>query len=459
MNIEIEGVQVDTVFDHFAESLWSRKERFIVESGGAGSGKSHAICQRVSYLFMTIPDINIAVVRGTMPALVRSVYLNGIPSVVHTLRRWSVPVDDWLNKSTATIYNPNNNSTIQFFGLQNPDRIKSANFHYVWMEEATEMNVNAWRQLNTRLRLENPHWPPQMFISYNPVSYYNWAVQTFVVSPMEEMEDDIYVNFTSFVQNPLISREIYESWLTIASRDEAFYRTFITGHPGMPMGRIFPNIKFLPVDLWPEDVRKLRDLRPYYGVDWGFINPMTLVECVNYKGEVYTRCLYHKTRHDADDLVRFMEEYGVPKTSPIYCDPHSPERMVKLVDKGYYNVRRAHKDIDAGLSHMRTEDIYACNAGEEGKAFVNEVAGYVYAKDPNDASRFIERPEKNVPDHILDAARYAIVTHNRYGEFAVGSVDLPSTSSNIEMELHELKKYGELGKMTYKEFESKQSWN
>lgn len=458
MDVVINGKVVDTVFDHFRESLWENRSRFIVESGGAGSGKSHAICQRVCYLFMTIPNINIGVVRATMPALVRSVYLNGIPSIVHTLRGWGVPVDAWLNKSNSTIYNPLNNSTIQFFGLQDPDRIKSANFHYVWMEEATELNVNAWSQLNTRLRLTNKVWPAQMFISYNPVSYYNWAVQTFVVSPMEGIKDDIHVNFTSFVQNPYIPKEVYQSWLAFAEQDEAYYRTFITGHPGMPMGRIYPNIKFLPIEFWPEDVRKLNGVKPYYGVDWGYIDPMVLVECYNYKDAIYTRCIYHETHKDADDLIKFMDDEGIPKSATMYCDSASPERIRRLIDAGYYNVRKAYKDIDAGLSHLRTKKIYACNANKEGLAFVNEVAGYVYAKDPNDSSKFIEQPERNVPDHILDALRYAIDTNDRDGTFMVGSMQIPSTTSNIEMELKELREYGELGKKEYKKFESKKSW-
>lgn len=458
MDIVVDGKVVDQVFDHFAHSLWENKSRFIVESGGAGSGKSFSICQRICYLFLNIPNINIGVVRATMPALVRSVYLNGIPSIVHTLRRWGIPVDLWLNKSTSTIYNPHNNSTIQFFGLQDPDRIKSANFHYVWMEEATELNVNAWSQLNTRLRLTNDHWPSQMFISYNPVSYYNWAVQTFVVAPMEGIRDDIHVNFTSFVQNPYIPKEVYESWLAFADEDEAYYRTFITGHPGMPMGRIYPNIRFMPVDLWPEDVKHLRGVKPYYGIDWGYIDAMVLVECFDYDGSVFVRCIYHETNKDADDLIKFMDENKIPKSAVVYCDSASPERIHRLIERGYYNVRKAHKDIDAGLSHMRTKRIFACNAGKEGEEFVNEVAGYVYAKDPNDSSKFIEKPEKGVPDHILDAVRYAIVTNDKEHDFVVGSVNMPSTSSNLEQELRELREYGELGKKERKEFEKLNTW-
>lgn len=65
------------ILDHF-KFMWdgtSDNYRFVVLQGGAGSGKSKAICQRLVYMFLTYADINIYVVRANMPALKRSVYL------------------------------------------------------------------------------------------------------------------------------------------------------------------------------------------------------------------------------------------------------------------------------------------------------------------------------------------------------------------------------------------------
>lgn len=406
------------VLDHFKESLWTAEERFIVLSGGAGSGKSHAICQRICAMFMEMEDTQFAIVRGTMPALKRSVYL-GDPSIIGMLSSWGVPTDKWLNKSDAMITNPINRNQLRFIGLADPERIKSANYNYVWVEEATELNVTKWRQLDTRMRRYNSNGPNQMFISYNPISYYNWAVQTFVMSP-GELKDKIHTNFSNFTQNHYVRQEDVVSWIASAKVDENYYRTYITGEPGMPLGQIYPNIGFSPHQTWHPDVW---EQTPYYGVDWGYIDAMTLVECRDYGGKIYARCLYYKTRRDTDDLVAFMKSRKINLGAAIYCDYASPERIQRFIEAGFDNSRKANKEVSAGISHVRTKMIVGSNSGTNGEMFAKEVAGYAYKQDPNDSSKFIESPEEG-NEHILDALRYAIVSNDRSGEYSIGALEL-----------------------------------
>ena len=125
-----EPTQMD-ILDAFREPLWENDSRFTVLQGGGGSGKSHAICQYLCYLFMTYDDIIIAVVRESMPILKKTVYM-GDPSIVRMLREWNVPVDDWWNKTDTTITNPCNKSEFRFIGLDSSEKIKSQNWNYCW---------------------------------------------------------------------------------------------------------------------------------------------------------------------------------------------------------------------------------------------------------------------------------------------------------------------------------------
>ena len=113
-----------------------------------------------------------------------------------------------------------------------------------------------------------------------------------------------------------------------------------------------------------------------------------------------------------------------------YCDHASPERINRLVESGYDNCRKAHKDMSAGISHMRTKDILGSNSGSNGEVFTIEVMGYSYETDPDDSSKFIEKPEEG-NEHILDALRYAIVTHDRYSEFSVGPLELTTVDDML----------------------------
>lgn len=66
-----------TILDHF-KFLWDGSaddKRFIVMQGGAGSGKSKSLCQRLVYMLLSYADLNIYIVRASMPILKRSVYL------------------------------------------------------------------------------------------------------------------------------------------------------------------------------------------------------------------------------------------------------------------------------------------------------------------------------------------------------------------------------------------------
>ena len=59
------------------------------------------------------------------------------------------------------ITNPTNGNQLRFpIGLADPERIKSANYNYVWIEEATELNVTkGGDSLDTRMRQYNSNGP------------------------------------------------------------------------------------------------------------------------------------------------------------------------------------------------------------------------------------------------------------------------------------------------------------
>ena len=348
---------------------------------------SEAICQRLCYMFLTMEDTVFAVVRSTMPALTRSVYL-GDPSIVKTLKDWGVPVEKWLNKTEYTIRNPLNGSVIYFIGLDDPEKIKSMNLNYIFIEEATEINADKWAQLNARLRRHNKYSKNQMFIAYNPISWYNWVVQMFVANPDENIKNDTLVHFSNFTQNPYVSIDNVKSMLARASQDESFYRTYIIGKPGRPLGLIYPNITFTPHTTWPEGVM---DVKPYYGIDWGFIDPMVLVECRDFEDKIYVICRFYKTKTNTKEFLKYMEDNKISKVSNIYYDSADAERGSLLLQAGFTGFK-AKKNINAGISYVKGFEIIVDSMGPFGEDAMNEIQAYTWQTDPDDSSKFIEKP-------------------------------------------------------------------
>ena len=253
--------------DPIRDLLYSKEVNF-----GGGSGKSRSICQRLCYLFLNQDDIIIAVVRASMPILKKSVYL-GDPSIVRTLRDWNVPVDDCMNKSEATIVNPINKSEIRFIGLDSAEKIKSQNWNYCWIEEATELTMEKWSQCNT------------------PINVFNWVIQLFVVAPSKYISENSLVHFSNFMDNPFLPKDAIISMFDTAEKDENYYWTYVVGKPGVPIGQIYPSFKLTYKDgiydededgnlvciqePWPEGVW---DVEPYYGIDFGYVDEMAVTE-------------------------------------------------------------------------------------------------------------------------------------------------------------------------------------
>lgn len=417
----------DEILEPFRYSLWECRKRYIVEQGGAGSGKSYSIIQRLCYIFLTQSNVRITVVRATMPALKRSVYL-GSPSFVEMLSKWGIDVSTWLNKSEFKIYHPQNKSVIEFIGLDDPEKIKSMNTNYIFIEEATELSAAKWRQLDTRMRRDNPYGPNQMFIAYNPISFNNWVVQTLVVNPDEIIKSNTNVHFSNFTQNNHAKLDDVRTWLANAAHNEEYYRTYILGIPGTPKGQIYDNFKFSPRDMWPSEVL---DVKPYYGIDWGFVNPMCLVECRDYNGTTYIINRFYASGKTTKDLIDYMKSIGITSSNFIYCDSAEGDRIFELIKAGF-TALKAMKDVDAGINHMKGRNVVVDVSDDLGEAAMKEVQSYTWQRDAEDEDKTIEKPIKK-DDHFCDACRYACVTKfMKDMEISTGKLDLSGYEDKLK---------------------------
>ena len=335
---------------------------------------------------------------------------------------WGCPAYAWLNKTENTITNPINGSRFTFIGLDDPEKIKSINANYVWIEEATELNSDKFNQLDLRLRRDNPIPGKinQMFISYNPISYNNWVIRTFHTNVPPEREPQIYRSFTNFTQNKYVKLENAKNWLSTAENNEMFYQTYILGIPGIPMGQIYQNIAFQNSLSWPQEVW---DVKPFYGIDWGFIDPMVLVECRKYEGTIYIRCMFHETERRTADLIRYMKDLGINSSHEIYYDSAEADRGAELINAGF-TAYKAMKNIKAGISYCQSLKIIFDDGGKYGEVASKEILAYTWEKDPDDQEKYIDEPIET-DNHVADAMRYALHTkHIRSTDVSTGKLDL-----------------------------------
>jgi len=373
---------VQTSIPKFRQFLNTADARVLVVYGGAGSGKSVAVSQHICRLLLTVPDIRIAVIRKTLPALKITAYR----LVLDTLRSWGVPFD--LNRTDLTIRF--GDSEILFKSLDDPEKIKSAEFNFIWVEEATDISREDFLQLNLRLRRKGSR-PNQVVLTFNPIDQYHWVVRDFIQSA----RPDAAVLHSTYRDNPYLDAEYARQLEDLIHQDENYYRIYALGEPGVLQNVIYSNWEIART--WPN----LSSV--WYGLDFGHTNPSALVEIGEYDGDVYVRELLYQTHLTNADLIARLKEI-VPERAIIYADSAEPARIEEIRRAGFTAIP-ADKNVSLGIDAVKRRRLHV---HPDSANLIAELRAYVYRQDRS--GRVLEEPVK-FHDHLMDALRYGIATH------------------------------------------------
>lgn len=228
--------EIDIEFDileQFKQPLWESEKRYIALSGGVASGKSHAICQRMCYLFMTEEDKQFLAVRRGYVGLKMMMDM-GESSIIRMLEGWGIPAEEWYNRADRALYNPYNDNKILFMTEEDVKTLaRSHKFNYAWVEEPVELEKKTWVLIDWRVSRFIGAESNQIFISYNPISRDNWTVQTFAVDPYY-LEKDIELHFSTFKDNHFLSSTDKKYYIQRGYTDWNYYRVYVTGELGFP---------------------------------------------------------------------------------------------------------------------------------------------------------------------------------------------------------------------------------
>ena len=146
--------------------------RFGTDYGGASSGKSHGVVQKVVLKSLQCwkHPRKVLWLRKVDRTIQESIFAD----VIDCLSNWQLLPLCRVNKSNRTIHLPNG-AVFLFKGMDDPEKIKSIKgLSDVVMEEASEFTQDDFTQLTLRLR-EPKHKKRQLFCMFNPVSKLNWT--------------------------------------------------------------------------------------------------------------------------------------------------------------------------------------------------------------------------------------------------------------------------------------------
>ena len=369
--------------------VYDYSHRYVVFYGGAGSGKSHFIAQRM-IIKALMNKRKMLFVRKVAVTIKDSIFA----LVIQTLEQLQVLSLCTVNRSTYTITLPNS-SVIIMKGNDDSEKIKSINgITDIWIEEATELSYNDFLQLDLRLRALVPH--QEIVLSFNPVSKANWCYQHWF---LKKPEDALVVQ-TTYKDNAFLPPAYVKNLLNLARYNESYYRVYALGEFATLDKLVYTNYRVAAI---PDEVKAQTKV---VGLDFGYTNDPTAAVEIYYDARLkrlyITNEIYGKGL-SAEGIYDALETRGLSKWH-ITADSAEPRTIAELRRKNL-SIAPSKKGRDSvlhGITWLQAQEIIVA---PQCKNLLVEFENYTWLKDKK-TNEYYNTPIDEF-NHCLDALRYA----------------------------------------------------
>lgn len=364
--------------------------RINVFYGGAGSGKSHFVAQKIAIKALR-EQRKILVVRKVGATLKASIW-----DLFHDIFGRMPQVIASENKTDFQI-NLINGSVLLFKGLDDSEKIKSIQgITDIVIEEATELTIDDFTQLNLRLRSRKPH--NQIHMMFNPVSKANWCYKYFFENGAP---NNCRICHTTYKDNPYLPSEYVASLKDMEERNPAYFKIYACGEFATLDKLVFPitEKRLISAD---ETAGALF----WVGMDFGFTNDPTAINWGYYEPEkmiLYITGEYDQRGLTNDKIAEIITQLGLQKEI-IVADSAEPKSIAELRRMGLRRIRESVKGPDSvknGIDRLKRCKIII---DERCTHTVEEFENYTWTKDRH-TNEYINTPI-DAFNHHIDAIRY-----------------------------------------------------
>lgn len=328
-------------FHSFWKAINSDKYLFHVLKGGRASAKSTHIALWIIKNAMQNP-ITTLCIRKVGNTLSESVYeqLKEAIEFLGVSHLWKCQ-----KSPLQLIYTPRGNKII-FRGADDPAKIKSIKMSkyplsIVWFEELGEFKTEEEVSVivNSVLRAELPKGLTYKVIySYNPPKKkQSWVNKKFET---QFIPKNTFVHFSTYLDNPYISKAFIEEAEEVKRRNEYKYRWEYLGEP-IGSGVVpFSNLEFR--EITKEEVKGFDNIRQ--AVDFGYsVDPMAFVRLHYNKKhrKIYIFGEIYRVKMSIRELAEKIKANRWNDTI-VYCDAAEPRSIAELREHGIKAIK-AHK--------------------------------------------------------------------------------------------------------------------
>ncbi|MGX7200054.1 PBSX family phage terminase large subunit [Enterococcus nangangensis] len=408
INIILEFPKPSKVFNRHIYSLLDDYSKFTeIHYGGASSGKSHGVVQKV---------VLKACKTWKKPRKVlflrkvgRSIRDSILADVMACLSSFGLIDRCKVNMTDFRITLPNG-AEFLFKGMDDPEKIKSIKgISDVVMEEATEFTLEDYTQLTLRLR-DRSHKYRQIFLMFNPVSKLNWVYQHFFSEKAIVNPERVGIFHTTYKDNRFLDDENKTTIQELEKRNPAYYRIYALGEFATLDKLVFPVYKKRRLDRYGPE---LINIPSYFGLDFGYINDPSAF--VHIKVDQQNKKIYFleelvKKGMLNDQIANEVKNMGYEKEI-ITADSAEKKSIEEIKRLGVKRIRPATKGPDSIIQGINFLLQYEFIVDDRCVKLIEELENYTWQKDKKTGEY------KNTPidsyNHVLDAARYAVEEINK----------------------------------------------
>lgn len=372
--------------------LLDYSNRWEVYLGGAGSGKSYFITQKLIIRCCNEP-IKVLVCRKYGSTIRNSCFA----LFKEILNKWKLTPYVKIRETDFNIKFANG-SEIIFLGLDEETKLLSlTNISTVFIEEVYEVQKEMVEQLNLRMRGNNAN--QQIIMAFNPISRNHWLYDFCEINP----PDSFYFSKTTFRDNPFLSEEYVKSLEELITRNPSKARVYTEGLWGVPSeGLVITNWRkeeFDPMEL------AARGLEHRVGMDLGWIDKSAIIDTL-YDREnktIYVFNEFYKSGCQLSELASAIGNMNLTKTK-IYVDAAEPRSIQFFKKEGInaYPCNKGKDSVKAGLMFLQDHLIIVHPSCQN---FITELENFSYIKSKVTG----EYTEDTTHEwsHAIDACRYA----------------------------------------------------
>lgn len=360
------------VFERNYDALYNNKARFIINEGGSRSSKTYSLCQLILVYCLQNKGVVVSIIRKTFPAL-RATAMRDFLEVLKDAGIY----EKTSHNMSEHIYSFNNGSIVEFFSVDDEQKIRGRKRHLAWCNEANELYYDDFTQLNMRTE-------SKLIFDYNPSDSNSWLYDL----PKNE---SILIKST-YKDNPFLPESIKTQIEDLKRTDEALYQIYALGEKAISKSNIYSNWTFLPH-------RPARFTQFIYGIDFGYNHPTALVRIYWHEKDIFIEPVIYESYLTTSDLLDRFEKLGIEPNADIIADYARPEIIAELNNNGY-NVINANKSVKKGIDNVKTFGIFCM----ENEALKKEYQNYKWKKV---GDQITDEPVK-LWDDAMDATRYAV---------------------------------------------------